>query len=346
MNTEYHSESQLTNVLNIIRGFKTILILTHGNPDPDAIAGAFALKYLISRRTKCKARVVYSGVIGRRENRTMIKELSLKMVSVDEIKWKEYDGLILVDHQPRRRFYTWPANRWPDIIIDHHPRRPLEKPVKLIDVRTEFGSSSSLVASYLFATGLPIPRWLSTALVYGIVTDTQEFSRGRIEADKKTFVTLFENVYHQKLYRISHPMHDCHSLTNYWHAIKSAIIWNDTVESFMGLISAPDNPAEIADNLINIQGMRFALVSGFYDKSLFMSLRIRNARRDAGGILRKIVGRKGSAGGHGFMAGAQIRNLDSLQDARQLAGKLHQKFVQLLHPDIREEQAKPVLPKE
>lgn len=343
MNTGYHSETQLKSVLKIIRRFRKVLILTHGNPDPDAIAGAFALKYLISRLTKCKARVVYPGVIGRRENRTMIKELSLKMVSVEEIKWKDYDGFILVDHQPRRRFYAWPTNRWPDIIIDHHPRRPLEKPVKFIDVRTQFGSSSSLVASYLFATGLPIPRWLSTALVYGIVTDTQDFSRGRIEADKKTFITLFENIYHQKMYRISHPMHDCHSLTYYWQAIKSATIWNDTVESFMGSIPVPDSTAEIADNLINIHGMRFSLVSGFYNKTLYVSLRIRNARRDAGVILRKIVGRKGSAGGHGFMAGAQIRNLDSQQDARQLANKLHQKFIQILYPGIRPEQAKPVL---
>ncbi|MGB3977050.1 MAG: bifunctional oligoribonuclease/PAP phosphatase NrnA [bacterium] len=343
MKEPVYSRTQLDLLLKTLKQFKKVLILTHSNPDPDAIASAFALKYLISHLTSCKARVVYSGVIGRRENKAMIRELSLNMVQVDEIHWKAYDGLVLIDHQPGRRYYPWPENRWPDIVIDHHPRRPLAKAVKFIDVRTEFGSSSSLVASYLLAANLPIPRWLSSALIYGITTDTQEFSRSRIERDKKIYISLFENADHLKIYRFSHPLYHSDYLSEYWYALKSAYIYKDIVISFMGLVTVPDGTAEVADNLINMHGIRYAVATGYFADTLYMSLRVRNVRRDAGKILRLIVGKKGSAGGHGFMAGAQIKEISSFEEAEQLAQNLHNKIIKLLHPDFLLEQAKPVL---
>ena len=338
-----YSSAQCNMLLKILKQFKKVLILTHSNPDPDSIAGAFALKYLISEMTPCLARVGYSGVVGRRENKAMIRDLSLKMLHVDEVRWKDFDGIILVDHQPGRRYFPWPETRWPDIVIDHHPRRPLMKAVKFIDVRTEFGSSSSLVASYLFAADLSIPRWLSTALIYGITTDTQYFSRGRIERDKKIYIALFENADHHIIYRISHPLYHSDYLSEYWYALKSAYICRDIVISFMGLISVPDGTAEVADNLINMHSIRFSLATGYYADTLYLSLRIRNMRRDAGKILRSIVGKKGSAGGHGFMAGAQIKGIPSLLEAEQLAHNLNRKIIKLLHPDFRMAQSRPVL---
>ncbi|MBN1297690.1 DHH family phosphoesterase, partial [bacterium] len=121
------SETQLKHVLRIASASRQMLVLTHGNPDPDAIASAFALKYLVKAKTGCRVRVAYPGVIGRMENRTMVKLLRLQMIRLDEIDWRNYDCIALVDHQPRRRMYPWPKDRWPDIIIDHHTRRPLER---------------------------------------------------------------------------------------------------------------------------------------------------------------------------------------------------------------------------
>ena len=190
------SRTQVKQLRNTVENARQILILTHGNPDPDSIASAFALKYLIGRMTDCRVRVAYTGVIGRMENRTMIDELQLLMVKLDEIKWRSYDILALVDHQPRRRMYSWPSNRWPDIIIDHHPRRRFEKPVTMADVRTSFGSNSALMASYLYAMDIEPPRWLATALVYGIITDTQQFSRGNTRFDQQLYLWLFTFIDH------------------------------------------------------------------------------------------------------------------------------------------------------
>ncbi len=338
-----HSATQLDQLKTLLEESKKILIITHGNPDPDAIAAAFALKYLISHLVKKKARVAYPGIIGRKENRAMVKELSLKMIPVAEVIWRDYDTLALVDHQPRRRFYTWPKNRWPNIVIDHHPRRPLEKPTEFVDVRTEFGANSSMLTSYLMTAGLRVPRWLSTALAYGIRTDTHEFSHVKTDVDKQAYMALFENVDHSKLFRIAHPLTDCQYLSHFWQALGAARIWQDAVESYAGDVLVPDNTAEIADNLVQLQGIKYALVSGFYQNTLYMSLRFRNARRDAGAVIRRIVGRKGSAGGHGFMAGAQIRDIETSEKAKSTASNLHEKFIRLLHPNQNMNQAKKVL---
>lgn len=316
----------------ITRPMNQLLILTHGNPDPDSIASAFALKYILNPLANCRVRVAYPGIIGRTENQTMVKELNLLMVKMKEIKWRCYDGIALVDHQPRRRMYPWPDNRWPDIVIDHHPRRRFEKPVSFIDVRTEFGSNSGLLASYLLALDIEIPRWLATALAYGIRSDTQEFSRGHTELDKQIYMSIFQNIDHDKLHRIFHPDREFQHINDHWLGIKNARLWNDVAVSHVDTLVVPDLTAQIADDLMGARGVNFSLVTGFHENILYVSLRIRSNRRDAGLLIRKLVRRKGSAGGHGFMAGAQIDQIDSIEKAAEIAYGMQHKLVELIHP--------------
>nr|HPQ41452.1 DHH family phosphoesterase [bacterium] len=327
------SENQVKQLVKTIGSAKSMVILTHGNPDPDAIASAFALKYLVSALTDCRVRVAYTGVVGRMENRAMIRELKLLMVRSDEINWRDYECLALVDHQPRRGMYPWPENRWPDIIIDHHPRRRLKSPVSFVDVRRNFGSNSGLAASYLISGGIQPPRWLATAIAYGMRTDTQEFSRGTTDIDRQIFLWLFDRIDHGKLFRITHPVQDTRYLTDNWNGLRNARIWQDVAESYAGSILVPDLTAQVADTLMTLRGVCYVLVSGYHNGSLYFSLRIRKKRRDAGYLIRKLIGRKGSAGGHGFMAGAQVPGIESEADAAARARAFHQRLIQLIHPD-------------
>jgi len=327
------SKLQLNQLLEHLEDVKTLLILTHWNPDPDSIASAFALKYLISQLTSCRARVAYAGSITRMENRAMVDILRLKMVNICSINWKSYHSIALVDHQPRRKMYFWPENRWPDIIIDHHPRRRLEKPVQFIDIRTTFGSNSAILSTYLKESQIKPPRWLATAIAYGILTDTQEFSRGNNDIDRLVYYWLFKLIDHHKLFQIRHPEVDCRYISERWVGMKNARIWGNIAESHIGLITAPDLTAELADNLMGVRNIRYVLTSGYFNGTLYFSLRIRHFRRDAGNLMRKLLSRRGSAGGHGFMAGGQINHLDSEERARLIAESVHSKFVRLIYPE-------------
>ena len=99
------------------------LILTHDNPDPDALASAAALAQLLKRRYRVSATIGYGGIIGRAENLEMVRGLRLRLSRVRHLSWKNYRHFALVDTQPRTGNNQLPAEVVPDVVIDHHPTR-------------------------------------------------------------------------------------------------------------------------------------------------------------------------------------------------------------------------------
>ncbi|MGB3862231.1 MAG: hypothetical protein WA915_09095 [Candidatus Aminicenantaceae bacterium] len=59
---------------------KRVLILPHDNPDPDAIASAWGLSYLLKKKLGLASTIAYSGLIGRTENRELVRELKIPLV--------------------------------------------------------------------------------------------------------------------------------------------------------------------------------------------------------------------------------------------------------------------------
>jgi hypothetical protein len=78
--------------------------------------------------------------------------------------------------------------------------------------------------------------------------------------------------------------------------------------SELGEIYTPDLCAEVADRMLQIQGINQALSIGWYEESLFFSLRTRGRLKSAGKVLHGIIVGQGlgTAGGHGSMAGGRI----------------------------------------
>ena len=63
----------LERLLRTTSGITKLLIVTHNDPDPDAIGAAMALSYLLKERCGVQSEVIYYGIIGRAENRAMAK---------------------------------------------------------------------------------------------------------------------------------------------------------------------------------------------------------------------------------------------------------------------------------
>ncbi|HNQ02348.1 MAG TPA: hypothetical protein PKN59_08655, partial [Syntrophales bacterium] len=74
-----NNQTRLERLHEIVRGKRKILIVTHNHPDPDALAAAFALKYLLHAKWKVGAIIASSGVVGRAENRAMIRHLKIDL---------------------------------------------------------------------------------------------------------------------------------------------------------------------------------------------------------------------------------------------------------------------------
>src|SRR5713101_2062679 len=91
---------KLEHLLSAVKGKRTALILTHDNPDPDSLAAAVALEYLLERRAGIESKVAYGGIIGRSENAALVKVLHLRAYPVSEVSLADYDLRALVDTQP------------------------------------------------------------------------------------------------------------------------------------------------------------------------------------------------------------------------------------------------------
>ena len=79
---------------------KRVLILPHENPDPDAIASAWGLSYLLKKKLGLTSTIIYSGLIGRAENRALVKHLNIPLVNYDPHVFESEQSIVMVDSQP------------------------------------------------------------------------------------------------------------------------------------------------------------------------------------------------------------------------------------------------------
>ena len=100
------------------------LVLTHDNPDPDALASAQILARILRQAFRQTVTVAYGGIIGRAENRELVKSLRLPFSHVRHLSFRKYRRFALVDTQPRSGNNQLPSRIVPDVVIDHHPVRP------------------------------------------------------------------------------------------------------------------------------------------------------------------------------------------------------------------------------
>jgi len=303
------AKPKLEELVRIARGKSTLLAQTHDYPDPDTIASAMALCWLMEELTGVDATVGYGGIIGRAENKAMIKALGIKMKRSNRSDFQKYDLVALLDTQPEVGNHGVPTERPPDIVFDHHFPRPLEGPQpNFFDVGGDYGATSTKVTELVMASGLVPPTDIATALFYGVKSDTMNLARDASPADVAAYLYLFPLADNRILAEVENPQVPLDYFRVFNKAIMQAKIYGTMVVSDLGEIYTPDLCAEVADRLLQIDGMKHALAVGWYEESLVLSLRTRARTKNAGKILHGIVdgGNFGTAGGHGPMAGARI----------------------------------------
>lgn len=187
--------------LRTAAGAGPVLILTHDNPDPDALASGKALAALLQKAWGIPSRLLYSGLVAWAENRVMLNQLTPEWEHADTLPvLEQYSALAMVDTQPTAGNNRLPAGHTPHIVLDHHhPLRHALRLVSYVDVRPDIGSTVSLVYQYLDAAGIEPDPLLATAMFYGLKTDTRGLSRGASSIDEAVYVKLLRWVDRHKL---------------------------------------------------------------------------------------------------------------------------------------------------
>jgi nanoRNase/pAp phosphatase (c-di-AMP/oligoRNAs hydrolase) len=299
--------ARLDRLVAFARGHRRALILTHDNPDPDSIAAGVALAWLLEQMAGVEAVVAYGGIVGRAENRALVKVLRLPVVPLASVSFGDFDLIAMVDTQPEQGNHSLPAAHFPDVVIDHHPERPETRLAVVTDVGRDTGATSTVVTDYLRASGLEIPPSIATALFYGIKSDTRDLERETTAPDVAAYLWLFPKADTQALSMIERPRLPEDYFRLFHTAVEKARLHGDAVICDLGKVYYPDLVAEVADRFLSMGEVKWSLAVGEYRGSLYFSVRTRDRRMNAGKMVREVIEREGgTAGGHGSMAGARL----------------------------------------
>jgi len=332
-------KKRLKQLFEAVGDARNVLILPHNNPDPDAIASAVGLHFLLSQQLGVTARIAYRGIIGRAENRALVRYLGYPLKRLTAVNVDHWDAIAVVDAQPGAGNVTLPPKSRIAIVIDHHPEREAAASVDFSDIRPNLGATSTILAGYIRTAEVEPPTRVATALFYGIKTDTMGLIRDTSPADAAAFCYLQSHVDIEALSKIEHSQVPTDYFKSFATTLQAAYVYDSVLIAYLGPVSYPDLGAEMADILLRLSGIRWVICLGTYKDALIASVRTRNLR-GAGQLVQEMFGDHGTAGGHGAMAGGQI-SLEG-KDPEWLAQQISRKALQCLKipPEVS---AKPLL---
>jgi len=322
------SHGRLDQLLRSVEGLDRLLILPHNNPDPDALASALALQHLLFARAGLAADVACPGIVGRAENKALVRYLDTDLRSVAPDDLDVTTPVALVDTQPTAGNNAWRPGVPVQIVLDHHNLREAAKLAVYADIRPEFGATSTMLTGYLQAADLALPTPLATALFYGIKTDTRGLSRGAQPADVDAYLYLLPLADREALNEIENSQVPVHYFRTLVESFQTACVYDGVVVAFAGAVHYPDLVAEIADIMLRLEGAHWSICMGSYADHLVVSVRT-NTAHGAGLLVQHMIGESGSAGGHGIMAGGDAP-LNG-QDAKAVADEFARRALDYLN---------------
>lgn len=341
-------------LLEVVRPGQRALICTHDNPDPDSIASAFALGRLLEEKRGVSFTLTFGGVLGRAENRAMVRLLKIPLVPIAKMKIDDFEVLGLVDTQPEVRNHALTANLVEGktmICVDHHPARGKSGEADYADVGGDFGATSTLLTRYLYEAGVVPDRSLATALFYGIKSDTRDLGREVSKDDLWAYAHLVTLTDMPMVSAIEHPKLPRDYFTVLMRAIQRAEVYDNVAVCDLGDVYIPDLVPETADRLASADGIRWAVVLGDYNDEIYVSLRVNDRRYSAGKLVREVMCHhpEGSSGGHGSMAGARLPHGSESPNVRtRLRRKLLREFTLAtgVDPELKPERFAPMTPRD
>jgi nanoRNase/pAp phosphatase (c-di-AMP/oligoRNAs hydrolase) len=297
---------RLAKLKELLKGKTRLLIVMQDNPDPDSIAAAAALRKLANILNDIQCTITHGGSVGRAENRALVRYLGLNMRPYKEVELERFDCVAIVDAQPASGNVCLPADVVPDIVIDHHPLRAASRAARLIDIRSKYGATSAILLEYLIHAGIEPDVPLATALFYGIRSDTQDLGRQATRADIEAVAFLFPIANKRMLSEIERGEVPRAYFQMLDEALRNARIYEHAIITGLGQIDNPDMIAEVADLLLREEETYWTMCHGISGDKLLISVRTSKEDARADKVIRRVVTRKGTGGGHQTYAGGQI----------------------------------------
>jgi phosphoesterase RecJ-like protein len=302
-----------------------ILILSHINPDGDAIGSLLATWHALQALGKAAMPMASSE----------LPSYALWLPGVEHIQVYEHgmpfpdiDLVIMVDTASLARVgriygeHTAALTALPLVIVDHHVTNEGGGTLNLIDPTA--ASTCELLYVLFNALKLTVTPALATCLMLGLITDTQSFQTGATTTDSLRIAAdlLERGADHQRV------VHEVYSALPDSSAIliglalaemhsEDAIVWTTVTRAMMLQTGAEDEAVdEVVRMMQRVAGVQaLAMFKELHDGTTKISLRSR-APIDVSALARVWGG-----GGHTQASGATLQ-MDAAQAAREVLPRL------------------------
>jgi len=326
---------------SIFKGQSSCLIALHSFPDPDALASGMGLKYYLENHFPLDVSIAYGGLIGRAENRTMVKVLEIPLKKMERVKLSAYDRVAMVDAQPAQKNLALDEQEQCQVIIDHHPLKRKGKRAG-VWIDTSVGATAVMIYELLSLIEVKIPVRLATAMVYAIRSETQDLGRKAGERDIRAYLDLFPLANMKDISRIVHPILPRNYFQNLIHALKHTYTYRHIMVSHLDDVPYPEMVAEFADFLLRLERHTWVLCTGRYREELILSMRTTHKNGDAGELIKTLVPDESMAGGHEQFAGGAIPlNREETREMKEITWEISRRFASAL--DVEKADWKPLV---
>ena len=324
--------SDCKKLIEICKG-RHIYIQTHNFPDPDAIASAFGLQNIF-KHFDIDSTLCYEGRIDKLSTKKMTEVFNIKIFSYDQIRdnMSENDYIVCVDSQKGNGNIT-------DFIgdeiacIDHHPIY-VNTEYKYSDIRF-VGSCSTIIAKYFKDLNLTPDKHTASALLYGLKSDTLNFSRGTTILDIDMFKFLYPKADNDMLKVLEHNNMELNDLKAYGAAIENIKIYG-TIGFACIPFSCPDALIGIiSDFMLELNSVDVTVIYSKREDGYKFSIRSENKNIDAGSVINLALSDIGSGGGHPSMAGGIIKAEDIYKLGENPDEEIINRFTYLLGETVK-----------
>lgn len=311
----------------IINYFEEVLIITHDNPDPDAVSTCLAvLRYLHKEKPQMKIEIRAKKESISPETTTIINSLGIEIKPLTRIRNKKNRAIVLLDVESTNQSNLKIPNIQPDLIIDHHsPNSP-------------FTSTAAIITLLMTTLEVEIQEDLSTALFVGIEIDTHGFTSDKFTDFDALAFKILSPLINIKLRK---KIVKCGYSEGYRLMLKEAFSKDfyqragSTVVSGVGFIkpNQQTGAAKVADFLLEEKGVESVVVIAFVEDEksdsegnitsqeiyVLPTTRSSTATQSAEELNKKVFGNL--TGGSSTMASGRIpllkKTIKEIKDARK-----------------------------
>lgn len=323
----------IDNMIKAIRN-KHVYIQMHNFPDPDAIASALGLQYLLNARG-LDSTIVYKGKVNHGSSYTLVSRLGIDIFEIDDVDSIPDDAEIMIVDAQRGNANILDLPGDEIVCFDHHNVYEKGK-YKFADIRPDVGACASMMAEYMFKYDVDIDRRMATALLYGIKVDTANMTRGVSQLDLDMFYKLY-NMADQKIIKeLDSSVLTVEDLKAYKYAIDSIRQVGRTSFANVGYNCPEALVAAVSDFIMMLDTTDNTVVYSAKDDGIKLSVRT-VGNINVGDVAKQALAGIGSGGGHDNMSGGFVPYDPSIADPVD-----NQAYIEKLIEDIEERFAKQI----